>query len=143
MIAIKNLQRVQKINPNRIRRITKSILTYLNLGGKDISLVFCDNKVIREINKTYLKRNRPTDVIAFNLSDEFTPQFMGEVFISVEEAIHNSEIFGTSPDTEVVLYIIHGILHLIGYKDKLRNEKIKMEKKQNEILRYLRNKKAL
>ncbi len=143
MIAIKNLQRVQKINPNRIRRITKSILTYLNLGGKDISLVFCDNKVIREINKTYLKRNRPTDVIAFNLSDEFTPQFMGEVFISVEEVIHNSEIFGTSPDTEVVLYIIHGILHLIGYKDKLRNEKIKMEKKQNEILRYLRNKKAL
>ena len=143
MIAIKNLQRVQKINPNRIRRITKSILTYLNLGGKDVSLVFCDNKVIREINKTYLKRNRPTDVIAFHLSDEFTPEFLGEVFISVEEAIHNSEIFGTSPDTEVVLYIIHGILHLIGYKDKLRNEKIKMEKKQNEILRYLRNKKAL
>lgn len=137
MIQIKNLQKIKKINQAKIRQKTRKIFKILKVDGVYVSLVFCGNNFIRKINRRYLKRNRATDVICFPLKDEFTPGFLGEIVISVEEAAKNADIYKTSFDSELTLYIIHGVLHLLGWRDYTKRERLKMERKQEEILKKL------
>ena len=134
MILIKNLQSLVRINQGKLKKKATRILSHLNLKRVTVSLVFCDNKFIKKINKKYLGKNSPTDVISFPLNDIFNPNYLGEVIISVEEALNNSRIYNTSFDYEIVLYMVHGILHLLGYKDYTKMERERMEKKQKEIL---------
>jgi len=107
------------------------------MDGVYVSLVFCDNDFIRKLNRRYFRKNRATDVISFPLRDEFAPGFLGEVVISVEEALNNAKVYGTSFDAELTLYIIHGILHLLGWRDYKKKDRLKMERKQEEILKKL------
>jgi len=123
-----------RINQGKLKKKATRILSHLNLKRVTVSLVFCDNKFIKKINKKYLGKNSPTDVISFPLNDTFNPNYLGEVIISVEEALSNSRIYNTSFDYEIVLYMVHGILHLLGYKDYTKMERERMGKKQKEIL---------
>ena len=137
MIQIKNLQKIKKINKGKISRRTKDVLKIVGMDKAYVSLVFCDNDFIKRLNLRYFGRNFPTDVISFPLKDKFVPGFLGEVVISVEEAINNAAVYNNSLDREITLYIIHGILHLLGWSDSTKRERIKMEKKQEEILKKL------
>ena len=114
-------------------------MRFLHIEESGLSIVFCDNKLIRRLNRRYLKRNTSTDVISFPLRDKFSPLLLGEVVISVEEAVKNAKIYGLEFPDEIVLYIIHGILHLLGYKDYRRKDAEKMEKKQKQIMALLHN----
>ncbi len=134
MILIRNLQSLVRINQGKLKKKATRILSQLNLKKAIVSLVFCDNKFIKKINKKYFGKNSPTDVISFPLKDKFNPSYLGEVIISVEEALNNSRIYNTSFEYELTLYIVHGILHLLGYKDYTKREREIMEKKQKEIL---------
>ena len=137
MIQIKNLQRTKRISQHKIRQRTKKIFNIIRMDGVYVSLVFCDNDFIRKLNRRYFRKNRATDVISFPLRDKFAPGFLGEVVISVEEALNNAKVYGTSFDTELTLYIIHGILHLLGWRDYKKKDRLKMERKQEEILKKL------
>jgi len=137
MVRIKNLQNLKRINQNNFRIKIRKILKLFHLNDKSISVVFCDNKFIKKLNRHYFKKNTSTDVISFYLRDEFSPYFLGEVIVSVEKALDNSKIYGTSWQREITLYIIHGILHLVGFKDYKKSDKNRMERKQKEILAYL------
>jgi len=137
MIQIKNLQKIKRISQAKIRQKTKNILKILDLENFYVSLVFCDNNFITKLNQRYFKRNCPTDVISFPLKDKFTPDFLGEVVISVEETIKNAGIYNTSFDHEFALYIIHGILHLLGWRDYAKKDRLKMGRKQEKILKKI------
>lgn len=70
------------------------------------------------MNAEYLKENKPTDVLAFNLSSGEKPgEILGDIIVSVDTAGRNSRIYNTSPGYELMLYSIHGCLHLLGYDD--------------------------
>ncbi|MDP2924368.1 MAG: rRNA maturation RNase YbeY [Candidatus Omnitrophota bacterium] len=99
----------------------------------DVSIVLCDNKFIRRLNKDFFKKNNPTDVISFPLRDDFTRNYLGEIIISVEEANLRAKKYGNTWQQELLFYIIHGILHLLGYKDYTKRQRARMERKQNEI----------
>ena len=137
MIQIKNLQNLKRINKVRFCSEARKALKYLGLSGKSISVVFCGNNFIRKLNKRYFRKNKPTDVISFYLQDEFSPSFLGEIVISVEEALVNCKRYGLSLHDELILYAVHGLLHLLGYKDYSKKDKQAMEAKQNEVLNYL------
>ena len=73
---------------------------------------------MRKLNKRYFRSDAPTDVIAFNLSDVFDEgDLTGEVIISVEQALYNADIFSNTVNNELLLYVVHGLLHLLGFKD--------------------------
>jgi len=133
-MEILNRQKVKKIDRKKIEKYLEKIFFHLSLGHKRASFVFCDNFFISGLNRQYFGKDEPTDVIAFPLPDSLDPDYLGEVVISVEEAVAAAAAFETTWQRELLLYLIHGVLHLTGYSDIDCGQKRQMEKKQNEIL---------
>jgi len=92
---------------------------------------------IKRLNRQFLKKDRPTDVLSFGglqMSKERGDIFLGEVVISIDTVKRNAKIYGNSLEKEFYYCLIHGILHLLGYDDRTNKERKKMEKKQEELL---------
>lgn len=102
----------------------------------NINFIFCKDAYLKHLNKKYLNRNYLTDVISFDNSEERIIQ--GEIFISLDRVKENSKIYGESIKNELDRIMIHGVLHLIGYKDKtLKDREIMREKEEFYLsLRY-------
>jgi len=133
-IEIINHQKIKRINLKSLKSYIKKIFTLLNIPSKRVSFLLCDNTCIKKLNKKYLKKITPTDVIAFPLGDNLDPGYLGEVVVSVQKAVESSASFKHSWQTELLLYLIHGVLHLVGYDDKtIKNSKL-MNKKQEVVL---------
>ena len=144
-IQIKNLQKTLKIRRTPLKAIVQEIADFLDLDREStLSLVIVDEARIRDINNRYFHNNQPTDVICFNLKDKFDPcATFGEIIISTQAAIENSKLFSTKIQDEFTLYLIHGLLHLVGFKDKTTLQKKKMQKKEKIILNFIQqNKKS-
>jgi len=84
----------------------------------------------------YLGRDAATDVIAFDLSSD-KKEFFADLAISTDTAKRNAGIFKTTPLYEVYLYVVHGLLHLLGYDDNTAKQKKLMENRSNQILAAL------
>ncbi len=82
-----------------------------------ISIAVVDDETIHELNRQFLAHDYPTDVLSFTLEDA-PPQLEGEIVVSVDTARQNALEAGWSADDELLLYVIHGALHLAGYLDK-------------------------
>ncbi len=136
-IEISNRQRVKRINLKRIRRYLQKASKLLGLSGKKISFLLCDNKLIQKINRRFFFKNSPTDVISFPLRDLFEPDYLGEVVVSVEEAIARAKEYGVSWEEEFILYLVHGVLHLLGYRDTSLVSRKRMQNKQKIIMQAL------
>jgi len=132
---ITNQQKVKRINLKQLNKYLKRIFVCLDIPSKKLSVLLCDNTFIKKLNKKYFKKSSVTDVIAFPLADNFQPDYLGEVVVSVEEAVEVAKKLGCRWQDEVKLYLIHGILHLIGYDDRTKAERARMYKKQEELLK--------
>jgi probable rRNA maturation factor len=133
-IEITCRQHPAQINFKNIRIILREILRLLGLKSFCISVVFCDNKFISKLNRKFFKKSRATDVISFPLQDDAATKYLGEIVISVEQAKRMCDFYGKKWREELALYLIHGILHLVGYNDIKKKERAVMERKQEEIL---------
>jgi rRNA maturation RNase YbeY len=103
----------------------KATLTSLNY-------VFCSDEYLRGLNIQYLNHTTFTDIITFNYGSPKAIE--GEIYISVDRIKENAEKFGVDFNSELRRVIIHGVLHLIGYKDKSKTEKSLMRKKEDTYL---------
>ncbi|OGP59967.1 MAG: rRNA maturation RNase YbeY [Deltaproteobacteria bacterium RBG_13_52_11b] len=141
-IWIRNLQKQSPLNSGKIRKAAQTILAELGSPDGELSIVFVDDPRIRELNRRYLHRDKPTNVLAFSMAEgEFPtlhPHLLGDLVISVETAERQSNRFGLSAGEMVILLMIHGILHLLGY-DHLGSKKKarEMAAKQMELLRLV------
>ncbi len=111
-------------------------------GDISLNMLFTDNKQIKELNRRYLHRNAPTDVIAFcakrgNVINKSLKGFIGEIAVSVEMAEINGRQYGNSKEDELRLYVVHGILHLLGYDDESSKRRKIMEARQGRIHRQI------
>ena len=99
----------------------------------ELSYIFCDDAYLLEINKEYLNHNTYTDIITFDYS---TPNSIsGDLFISIERVKDNAQKFGISELEELRRVMVHGVLHLLGYKDKEESEIAEMRLKEEEKLK--------
>jgi rRNA maturation RNase YbeY len=98
----------------------------------EINIIFCDDNSLLEKNKTYLNHNTLTDIITFDYSELNT--ISGDIFISIERVLENSKDFKVTFDHELNRVIIHGHLHLVGYKDKTEEEQRVMREKEDYYL---------
>ena len=137
IVEIKNKQKKLRLNVGKIATLTKKILKSLDQKGKGLSILLCDDKAIKKINKRFLNKNSPTDVIAFNSC----ASFLGDIAVSVETAKKNAKLFNTGTEYEIMLYIAHGILHILGYDDSTTTKKKKMFKAQERLLKSCLSKK--
>lgn len=103
-----------------------------------------DDEEIRNMNKLYLKRDNPTNVLAFSMIEgEFgtiNPDILGDIVISVQTALRDAEASGMSLYDEIDFLVIHGILHLLGYNHEYTSEeeKKRMESKEREIFYHVK-----
>lgn len=86
----------------------------------EIAYVFCDDAKILEVNRQYLGHDYYTDIITFDYCED--DKLSGDIFISLDTVKSNSVTYGTDYYDELTRVIIHGILHLCGYKDKSDDE---------------------
>ena len=93
---------------------------------------FVTDQLIQKINKDHLNHDYPTDTITFNLGDNHTIE--ADIYISLETASTNAKLYDTPLETEIKLYIIHCILHCLGYDDGNSTDKKVMETEQSRLL---------
>lgn len=95
----------------------------------ELSYVFCSDAYLLEINQAYLNHDTLTDIVTFDNSED-PKKIEGDIFISIERVRENGEKLGTS-ETELERVMVHGLLHLLGYKDKKKEEKALMTEKED------------
>lgn len=141
-IWIRNQQKHTLLDLRKIRREAQRILTELGLPDAEVSLLFVNDAQIQELNRRYLRLDRPTNVLAFSMREgEFStlhPHLLGDLVISVETARRQMKRFGLDQMRMVTLLMIHGILHLVGYEHEgTRKESRQMVAKQKELFRAI------
>ncbi len=107
------------------------ISLYKKVPG-DLSFVFTSNEQLKLINQEYLNHNYFTDVITFDYTNENV--ISGDIFISIDQVKLNAEMYEVPFQEELRRVLIHGILHLMGYKDASVEEKYLIREKENEAL---------
>ncbi|MDE1889296.1 MAG: rRNA maturation RNase YbeY [Planctomycetota bacterium] len=133
-LEIIDLQKFQPIDKNKIKKIIKGILK-VEKKDAELSIVFIDNKTIKQINRAFLGHNYATDVLSFTYDEpSFKNNVKGEIVVSVEMASKLSRRYGYEVEGEIVLYLVHGLLHLLGYDDKRKKDAKKMHQRAGELL---------
>ena len=139
-ISIQNRQKRILLNLKKVRGATQKILTELGFLDAELSVVLVDDARIRDLNRRYLHRDKPTNVLAFPMREgEFStlhPNLLGDLVISVETAKRQSDRFGLNKTEMVILLMVHGVLHLIGYEHEgTKKGAQEMSLKQKELFR--------
>ncbi|MFA6413926.1 MAG: rRNA maturation RNase YbeY [Syntrophales bacterium] len=142
-ILIENRQKKITLNRRQIRNSLVRLLKRLGLEDRELSLLLVDNEEIRELNRIYLGRDYPTNVISFAMSEgaygDVNPQLLGDIIISVDKAMSEGKTSGASLKESLDFLMIHGLLHLLGYDHESSDtqEARRMQDKENELFQYL------
>lgn len=133
MIELENLTTLD-IDINLLEKIA------ISQTSKNIELIFCDDKYIQNLNKTYRNINKPTDVLSFPLSNiPHVP--LGNITINVNAAKNMSEKLNHSFEDEIALLFIHGLLHLLGFDHE--NDEGQMREKEEKLIKEFNLPKSL
>jgi len=131
MIEIINQQHRYWLNIRKFKELLKRLSTHYKLNDPEITLAFTDNRAIKKLNKQYLKKDAPTDVLSFPIGEKGADgkYYLGDIIISVPQAFKQcfSEEHGLERELEFLT--IHGFLHLLGYEhsEGIEEEEEKME----------------
>jgi rRNA maturation RNase YbeY len=122
-----------QINKRNIHRVVVFIKNNYQLKLTYLEVSIVSKSTIQSVNRIHLGHNYPTDVISFNYSNE-SNNLDGEIFICLDIAAENAKFYNVSTDVELKRLVIHGILHLIGFRDNAKKQKSEMNKEENLIL---------
>ena len=103
----------------------------------ELVYVLCNDEYLLKKNIQFLNHNTLTDVITFDYSDDKI--ISGDILISTERVVENAKIFNVNYLTELHRVMVHGLLHLLGYKDKIEKDADTMREKENYYLNKLTN----
>jgi rRNA maturation RNase YbeY len=122
------------------RKITNWVKQTVISEGKipgEISFIFCSDLYLLEVNRKFLNHDYFTDIITFDYVENNL--ISGDIFISCDRVKDNAIEYKTTFENELSRIIIHGVLHLLGYKDKSKKDKLFMTQKEDFYLNYLLN----
>jgi probable rRNA maturation factor len=138
---INSLERPQAnlVNFALLRRIINALLKGISdLTNWELNVCLVSSAEITRLNETFLGHKGPTDVITFDYSDDASLEILsGEIVICLDEAFLQASSFGTIWQSELVRYVVHGILHLRGYDDCSSTERRKMKRAEEVLMRRL------
>jgi len=119
----------------KVKKWIKATIEKEGFELQELNFIFCSDDYLLGINQQYLNHYTYTDIITFDNSDE-EKQIVSDIFISIERVKENAKTFKTNEFDEVCRIMIHGTLHLLGYKDKGKAAKTLMTQKEDEYLGY-------
>ena len=136
-VIVQDRQRTKRVDPQGVKEWAERILRHLGLTGRELSVLLVEDAEIRELNRRYLGRNRPTNVLAFPMEGP-QPFPLGDVVISTETAEREARERGVSLEEEMALLLAHGVLHLLGYDhERGGEEEALMRAKEEELLQVV------
>jgi probable rRNA maturation factor len=139
-------------SPDDFQQLLDRALDLAKIGGDEadaIEVAAVSEQEIIRMNRQYLGHDRVTDVIAFDLRENSTPEMpdeeeddetiniVGEIAVCPESALKVCAEFKTTAEYEFVLYIVHGLLHIVGYDDLTPTDRATMKKRESEIMETL------
>jgi probable rRNA maturation factor len=152
VLVIKNRQHATRLNTQLLRKITKTVLTdSLSLEGYELAIRIVRAPEMARVNETFLQHQGSTDVITFDYTD-YEPEapdrqgkpklpagrrkhVQGEIFICIDDAVAQAREFRTTWQSELTRYVIHGVLHLLGYDDIDAADRRKMKREENRLVK--------
>jgi probable rRNA maturation factor len=132
-VAINNQQSAHRVDRARLKEGVRSVLSGEGVASALISIAVVDDATMHGLNRQYLQHDYPTDVLSF-LLEEDEDNLEGEIIISADYAAREAEQFGWTAQDEMLLYVIHGALHLAGYDDLEPELKTEMRAKERHYL---------
>jgi len=132
-----NVLKDSEVDKKFIHNIVKELKNELEFELSGIQINFVNSAEIMRINKVYLNHNYSTDIITFDYSGS-QKMLDGEIYISIEDAAFNAKKFGVKLKEEIMRLVIHGFLHLLGFNDKSRKDKIVMKEIENKLFNKYR-----
>ncbi len=133
-VAVSDQQDLISLSSRRIEDLVRLVLRAEN-DRHDVSVALVDDAAIAELHERWLGVPGPTDVIAFPLlSEEDADVLLGEVVVSSDTAMRQATELGHPPERELLLYVVHGVLHLLGYDDHDPEDRQRMHQRQEQLL---------
>ncbi len=132
-IQVTNEQHAVGVADDRIRLVVRDILEDEGIVHASISIAIVDDSAMHALNREFLEHDYPTDVLSFVLERD-DDRLEGEIVTSADTAAANAEQFGWSADDELLLYVIHGTLHLAGYDDQNADDRGEMRDRERHYL---------
>ncbi|MFQ5629385.1 MAG: rRNA maturation RNase YbeY [bacterium] len=135
MVKTFNNSPIKEIDRRGLRKLASHVWRAFSTEKCEISLNFVSVSEITDLNKNYLDKANPTDVIAFNLGNGPETRLIADIYICPEVARKNAEIYDCDLATELARLVIHGILHVIGHDDTTDKQRNEMHRLENKFLR--------
>jgi len=142
-IFIANRQRTKKIHSRFLKEVVTEIFAELDITEAELGIALVSATEMAKVNWHYLQHEGSTDVITFDHSSPDNEiegarlQLHGELFICVEDAMAQARQFKTTWQAEVIRYVAHGVLHLLGYDDLKPHLRRQMKREENKLVRHL------
>jgi len=142
-LTLHDRQHRRAVDLRLLRRMARTLLDdLLEAENFDLGIYLVAAAEMTRLNETFLRHQGPTDVIAFDYNEPVQTNhgrrtLRGEIFICVDEAVRQARRFGTSWQSEAVRYLVHGVLHLLGYDDLKPTERREMKREEARLLRQL------
>lgn len=138
-VSVHNRQRARKLDTRLLRVVTQWLLSdALQIQTFQLAVYVVGPAEMTRLNETFLKHEGSTDVLTFDYSEDAQPAaVLGEIIVCAEEAVIQAVRFRTDWRNELVRYVVHGTLHLLGYDDHRQASRKKMKRVENITLKRL------
>ncbi len=134
-VEIADEQSKMPIDPKRLKEAVVTVLQGESVAMAEISVAVVDDRAMTELHRRHLGQDEPTDVLSFVL-EESEQGIEGEVIVSAETAMLSADWYGMAPEDELLLYVIHGTLHLAGYDDLTPQDRAVMRQREAVYLAH-------
>lgn len=135
LVEIAEEQTAHAVDPARLKQAVRSVLKEAGIQAGEISIAIVADPRMHELNRQYLSHDYPTDVLSFVLEhDEEAASLEGEIIVSADYASREAQRFGWRTEDELLLYVIHGCLHLVGHDDQTADGQAAMRAAETEHL---------
>jgi probable rRNA maturation factor len=131
-ISCANLQS-RPVDENRLIAGIRAVIESAHIKYGEVSLTVVDNTQMHELNRRHLQHDYPTDVLSFLLERE-GDALEGEIIVSADYAAEEAQRYGWQAENELLLYAVHGALHLVGYDDTTPEAAAEMRRREREFL---------
>jgi rRNA maturation RNase YbeY len=141
-ISIQNRQKKYRMNHKKVLKWVREILLMQKYREGEVAIIFVNDRRIQKYNRDYRHKDRPTDVLSFPMLEgvggDLHPQFLGDVMISLQMVEKEARLYQRSPARQLLILLIHGLLHLIGYDhERSPQEAKRMNRREKYILKKL------
>lgn len=138
-VSVQIRRGTRPLDARLLRRVFCFLLTdLLQLESFDLLVSVVSAPEMAELNEKFLQHQGPTDVLAFDYGDRKDKHvLLGEIVVCKDEAVRQARRFRTCWQSELVRYLAHGTLHLLGYDDHGQSQRLKMKQQENRLLRQL------